>query len=210
MTWRYQVVWTEHKVLDEIERVYSLCEVYLDKAERLTKWSDPGMFPTGGDLADLRGTLIHMLTEAYRYKPVRCDELKEGMKFERMPETEPPREEPEPWLIIKRGVYYAPNRSGYIGILDLAGRYTEQEAKAEASVERGITAVRLSEAPEFTDACFDDLALKHLRKQRDRAHAKLQELALMIVGAHEDVDNGADTPRHIYHHAKALLVGRNA
>ena len=38
-----------------------------------------------------------------------------------------------------------------------------------------VTMVRLSEAPEFTRACFDDLARDHLRKQRDDKDVLIQK-----------------------------------
>lgn len=39
------------------------------------------------------------------------------------------------WVIRKSGYYYRPHRSGYTTNIDEAGRYTELEAKAEASIE---------------------------------------------------------------------------
>ncbi len=35
----------------------------------------------------------------------------------------------EQWLLVKRGLYYGPNNSGYTGIKDLAGRYDYEDAK---------------------------------------------------------------------------------
>lgn len=70
------------------------------------------------------------------------------------------------WVKIKRGLFYKPDNCGYTGIRDHAGRYSEDEAKAEARLE-GVTAMPLSEAPEFSAACFDDLARAHLQRQRD-------------------------------------------
>lgn len=37
--------------------------------------------------------------------------------------------------------------------------------------------VRLADAPEFSEACFDDLARAHLAKQRDLALAALEKIA---------------------------------
>lgn len=90
----------------------------------------------------------------------------------------------EPWVKMKRGLFYAPNDCGYTGIRDLAGRYSEAEAKAETSCE-GVTAMPLSEAPEFSPACYDDLARQHLQSQRDKACREL-ELTLRAVLAEPD------------------------
>lgn len=39
------------------------------------------------------------------------------------------------WVIRKRGYFYRPDRAGYTASIAQAGRYTEQEAKAEAAIE---------------------------------------------------------------------------
>lgn len=80
----------------------------------------------------------------------------------------------ELWLLKKRGLYYCPNDCGYTGIRDHAGRYTGEEARARLSP--GIAMVRLDAAPEFSEACFDDLARDHLTKQRDSALAEVERL----------------------------------
>lgn len=50
------------------------------------------------------------------------------------------------WVIRKTGYFYRANRSGYTQELSAAGLYTEQEAKAEATVEPGrITAHPLTD-----------------------------------------------------------------
>lgn len=82
------------------------------------------------------------------------------------------------WLLVKRDLYYRPNGEGYTGIRDNAGRYTYEEAKAHCHDVPGgnpVTMVRLSEAPEFTRACFDDLARAHLQKQRDKLQAAVDD-----------------------------------
>lgn len=62
MAWRYQPVWIEHNG----ELVYSLCEVYFDKAGKLEHWTEsPAMIPQGdGDVQGLRKDLTHMLCDA--------------------------------------------------------------------------------------------------------------------------------------------------
>lgn len=84
------------------------------------------------------------------------------------------------WLIVKRDLYYMPNAQGYTGIRDLAGRYSHDEAKGHVydAGPRGnsITIVKLTEAPEFTKACYPDLALKHVMKRRDELEAELLRL----------------------------------
>lgn len=72
------------------------------------------------------------------------------------------------WLVVKRDPYYR-QEQGYTGIRDEAARYTFADARKHANPLAGVTMIRLSEAPEFTPACFPDLALKHVLKQRDAA-----------------------------------------
>lgn len=84
----------------------------------------------------------------------------------------------EQWVKMKRGLFYLPNDCGYTGIRDHAGRYSRSEAIAETSCE-GVTAMPLADAPEFSQACFDDVAREHLKRQRDRAreqYARSQRL----------------------------------
>lgn len=51
------------------------------------------------------------------------------------------------WLIRKRGYYYRPDRAGYTPSVFEAGRYTEAEAKAEATIEpSSIQAIPFAQA----------------------------------------------------------------
>lgn len=75
----------------------------------------------------------------------------------------------EQWLVLKRDLYWRPNDQGYTGIRDHAARYTYDEAKSRVGDgSSGVSMLKESEAPEFTGACFDDLARAHLLEQRDR------------------------------------------
>ncbi|RWO20712.1 hypothetical protein [Mesorhizobium sp.] len=81
------------------------------------------------------------------------------------------------WLLVKRGLYERSDHMGYTGIRDHAGRYTEEEAKDSVRDGRyGVSMVRLEDAPEFTDACFDDLARKHLQ---DKIAAQAAEISAL-------------------------------
>jgi hypothetical protein len=71
------------------------------------------------------------------------------------------------WLLEKRGLYYRPNGQGYTGIKDHAGRYTEADACSHMVAGNGVSRIREDHAPEFSKACFEDLARKHLSDQRD-------------------------------------------
>jgi len=84
------------------------------------------------------------------------------------------------WLVVKRGLYYMPNDCGYTGIRDHAGRFTEAEAKARECIESGVSVVRLTDAPEYSPRCFDDLALAHTRQKLAEVVAALEECAREI------------------------------
>lgn len=87
----------------------------------------------------------------------------------------------EQWLLLKRGLYWRPDDLGYTGIRDHAGRYSLDEAKARVGDgSSGVTMIKEGEAPEFTSACFDDLAREHLKKQIDDARAKIARMAELL------------------------------
>lgn len=75
----------------------------------------------------------------------------------------------EAWLIVKRDLYFRPDCCGYTGIRDEAGRYTHDFAKGYEG--EGVSIVRLADAPEFREAAFHDLVIKHIIRQRKDARA---------------------------------------
>ena len=85
MSWRYQPVTFIETIAGVDETVYQLCEVYLDDAGKLDKWTDPpGICPTGEEnLSSLTQDLTRMLVDAYCWAPVKFADLKPGMKFRR-------------------------------------------------------------------------------------------------------------------------------
>lgn len=98
-------------------------------------------------------------------------------------------EQCEPYLIVKRGLYYRPNGEGYTGIRDNAGRYTYTEARKHiydpGEGGNAVTIVPLSDAPEFTKECYDDLARDHLRQQRDILSAQVK----LLRECHDEADS---------------------
>jgi len=91
-----------------------------------------------------------------------------------MTDTAQPVADGRHFLLMKRGLYYRPENCGYTGIKDHAGRYFASDATPDS----GVTAVHENEAPDFSPACFDDLARKHLQDQittRDQQIAELRE-----------------------------------
>ena len=78
-------------------------------------------------------------------------------------------------LLMKRGLYYAPDRQGYTGIKARAGRYLASDAVPEA----GISAVHQDDAPMFAPACWHDVKVEHLLillAERDVEIARLKAL----------------------------------
>lgn len=65
------------------------------------------------------------------------------------------------YLLIKRGLYYRPDNIGYTGIKDQAGRYNESDAYPDA----GVTAIHQDSAPDYSAACWPDIALEHVKAQ---------------------------------------------
>jgi hypothetical protein len=83
--WRYQTVRVAHREYpDDPELV--IIEVYLDRVDdSLWAWNtEPvGKRPSGETVEELIEDLTRMLRDAREWKPVDCDDLRVGMRFER-------------------------------------------------------------------------------------------------------------------------------
>jgi len=77
------------------------------------------------------------------------------------------------YLLVKRGLYYRPNNSGYTGFKERAGRYPASDADEMS----GVTAVHEDEADEIAPKCFDDLARDWLNNQLSKMRAALRDIA---------------------------------
>jgi hypothetical protein len=78
------------------------------------------------------------------------------------------------WLLVKRGLFYRPNNSGYTGIRDEAGRYSRQDA--DEHMAAGGKAMREADAPEFMPGAYSDIVIKRLTEQRDEARVELARI----------------------------------
>ncbi|WP_324695568.1 hypothetical protein [Novosphingobium sp. RL4] len=87
-----------------------------------------------------------------------------------MPETTQSDLVERRFLLVKRGLYYAPDNHGYTGFKDKAGRYLESDAY------EGVRAIHVDQAEEFAPACFVDLKVDCLTKQRDDARGEITRL----------------------------------
>lgn len=101
------------------------------------------------------------------------------------------KEGPGAWLIRKDGYFYRPDCSGYTTRKDEAGRYTEAEAKREASVEpwhmSAILADDVPDPPYVADK--RDAEIRHLSEEVERlkVRAETAEARVKVLeGDHSD------------------------
>jgi len=74
------------------------------------------------------------------------------------------------YLLVKRGLYYAPDNCGYTGIKDRAGRYFASDAGNET------VAIHEDEAPAFSSACWEDVKVRHLSDRIEAIEAENERL----------------------------------
>lgn len=77
------------------------------------------------------------------------------------------------YLLVKRGLYYRPERLGYTGTKAEAGRYTL--ADAAELINHGVSFVHEDNAEEFTSSCDDDVKIRHLETTIARLSEALAE-----------------------------------
>ncbi len=85
------------------------------------------------------------------------------------------------YVLLKRDLYECPSHQGYTGIRDKAGVWplslvrcdTMPVKEAYDPKERGNYALPLDQAPEFTNECFHDLSLAHLKAKIERLQEAL-------------------------------------
>ena len=64
--------------------------------------------------------------------------LKGATRFAKKWGLEAPEPPKSKWVIIKRGLFYRPNKKGYTACLINAGIYTQEEAEREAKIQPNI------------------------------------------------------------------------
>lgn len=75
------------------------------------------------------------------------------------------------YVLLKRDLYERQDHIGYTGIRDNAGTWCEEDVAKDGyhimnvyqPTHRGHYALNVDAAPEFTNECFHDLSLEHLR-----------------------------------------------
>lgn len=85
------------------------------------------------------------------------------------------------YVLLKRDLYECPGHQGYTGIRDKAGRWLAEEfanhgipiKEKYTPKERDSYAISADVAPEFTNECFHDLSLAHLRGKVERLQEAL-------------------------------------
>ena len=87
------------------------------------------------------------------------------------------------YVILKRDLYENPGHRGYTGIRDKAGVWSAGELRGTNIKEaydptcRDSYAIPFDVAPEFTNECFHDLSLAHLRGKVERLQEALTPTA---------------------------------
>lgn len=79
--WRYQPVWRD----TPIERVYSICEIYIDENDRLEAWTEsPEIWPGGNSKEEALLDIMRMYVDCARWEAVPFESLRVGMVFDKL------------------------------------------------------------------------------------------------------------------------------
>lgn len=80
------------------------------------------------------------------------------------------------YVLIKRGLYYAPNCQGYTGVLAEAGRYTEDQARPRVEGSGGeVTMLPVYDAYPFSPACWPETKIKVLEAENADLKRELEK-----------------------------------
>lgn len=99
------------------------------------------------------------------------------------------------YLLVKRGLYYRPGNQGYTGIKEYAGRYPA----SDASPDDGVTAIHEDEAPEYSQACYHDLAAQHAAGKAAALEAEIAFLKQRLESAEEVLRRFTECARYDPH-----------
>jgi hypothetical protein len=99
------------------------------------------------------------------------------------------------YVLIKRDLYECPEHQGYTGIKELAGAWPLSLVQSETVPVKDKYdrrnhdhyALPVELAPEFTNACFHDLAQAHLQKKVAAKDAEIAKLRDLIRWAHDSL-----------------------
>lgn len=129
------------------------------------------------------------------------------------------------YVLLKRDLFECARHQGYTGIRDKAGSWSleyvqRRDLPVKDAYDRSHEhyALPLSAAPEFTRACFDDLARDHLIEQRDAQANEIEALraalepfaeagqAMLLTGGREPKISGPRLAEHL-ERARTALKG---
>ena len=88
-----------------------------------------------------------------------------GDPYKKLSEVQTEPDMNDIYLLVKRGLYYKPNSAGYVGVKELAGHYSKENAEEACRKCDGVTMMTYDEAPEYSPQCYEDIKLRHIRKK---------------------------------------------
>jgi len=107
------------------------------------------------------------------------------------------------YVWIKRDLFEYPKHQGYTGIRDSAGTWPLEEAqryglpiKAKYDRSHDHYALPIEAAPEFTNACFDDLARDHLKAKCAAKDAEIKRLQKALRTCAMELNEATNILRH--------------